>query len=114
VFEQTNTDFLHFFAQFRVTIAILSGFVSSGATISFSESPKYYIGYEIEKEDTDVKLSININDFENKCYGWKKEKDGSLDCEKGYELISPKLELNVAFDEIMDYINNNSKKVFAV
>lgn len=60
---------------------------------NFTEEPKFYIGYEIEKEDQDVKESIYINDFNNECENWRKEKDGSLDDESGYELISPAFEL---------------------
>jgi len=62
--------------------------------VNFTENPKFYIGFEIEKEDQDVKESIEIDDFEEENPNWRKEKDGSLDNESGYELISPCYELN--------------------
>lgn len=74
----------------------------------FSEKEKrspFYIGYEIEKEDTDVKESINIDEFERIAPKWRKESDGSLNSESGYELISPCLELCPA--SIEQYIKTN-------
>jgi hypothetical protein len=73
--------------------------------VNFTDNPQFFIGFEIEKEDTDVKESISIGDFEDECPKWKKERDGSLDDESGYELISPKFELIP--DMIKDYIMDN-------
>ena len=75
----------------------------------FSTEPKFLIGFEIEKEDRDVKESMYIQDFEDNCPGWRKERDGSLDDESGYELISPTFELNT--DEIFKLIKNNKTLV---
>ena len=50
--------------------------------------------------------SINIQDFEEKTeYKWRKERDGSLCDESGYELISPAFELNI--DKIFEHIESN-------
>lgn len=73
--------------------------------VTFSENPKFFIGFEIEKEDKEVKESIDIDDFEDENPNWRKEKDGSLDDESGYELISPCYELNV--DEIKKDIESS-------
>lgn len=73
--------------------------------INFSENPKFFIGYEIEKEDKDVKESIEIDDFEDKCPKWRKERDGSLDDDSGFELVSPTFELDV--EKIFEHINAN-------
>jgi hypothetical protein len=75
-------------------------------SLDFDGKSKYKIGYEIEKEDEDVKESIYIDDFENKTNGlWRKERDGSLDDCKGFELISPTFELNI--DNIFEHIEGN-------
>jgi hypothetical protein len=66
--------------------------------VRFSETPEYFIGFEIEKEDLRVKESITIHDFEDKFPKWRKEKDASLKEVDGYELVTPAFELNV--DEI--------------
>ena len=66
----------------------------------------FFIGYEIEKEDTDVKESVNIDDFEQIAPKWRKESDGSLDSESGFELISPCFELCPA--SIEQYIKANN------
>lgn len=73
--------------------------------ITFSDNPKFFVGFEIEKEDEDVLRSIDIKSFEKLCPKWRKEGDGSLDSESGYELVSPTLELNIA--EIDKLISNN-------
>lgn len=62
---------------------------------TFTDAPRFFIGFEIEKEDKDVKESILIDDFKRELPLWRKEKDGSLDDESGYELISPTYELNI-------------------
>lgn len=77
--------------------------------IMFTDEPKFKIGYEIEKEDQDVKESLYISDFEDNCPKWRKERDGSLNSNKGYELISPTFELNVK--EIEKHIRENKTLV---
>lgn len=69
------------------------------------KNAKFFIGYEIEKEDKDVLTSIEIDDFYNECPKWVKEKDGSLDSCTGFELVSPILPLNVK--KIREYIKSN-------
>ena len=75
-------------------------------SVSFEGKSKYRIGYEIEKEDHDVLGSITISDFEDETDGvWRKEKDGSLCSESGFELISPTFEFNI--DKIFEHIEGN-------
>lgn len=78
---------------------------SRGGLIEFTANPKFFIGIEIEKEDKEIKESLQIDDFLKLCPGWRKERDGSLDSEKGYELITPTMELNVK--KIHDHIKGN-------
>jgi hypothetical protein len=79
-------------------------------TKDFNNKSKYKIGYEIEKEDRDVKESICIDDFEYHTQNlWRKESDGSLDDEAGYELISPTFEFNIT--EIFKLIESNDELV---
>jgi hypothetical protein len=73
--------------------------------VNFTDKPKFYIGFEIEKEDETIKESILIDDFEDKCPKWRKEKDGSLNDKSGYELISPAFEL--VPDKIEEAIKEN-------
>jgi len=73
--------------------------------VTFSKNPQFYIGFEIEKEDEEIKESILIDEFKSELPNWRKEKDGSLDDESGYELISPTFELNPK--EIFKIINNS-------
>jgi hypothetical protein len=74
--------------------------------MTFDDKSKYKIGYEIEKEDETVRNSIDIEDFEDQTgHYWRKESDGSLDCESGYELISPTFEFNI--DKIFEHIEGN-------
>lgn len=76
----------------------------------FSKKPKYKIGFEIEKEDEDVRNSIDIDNFEYETKGvWRKEKDGSLCDESGYELISPTFEFNI--NKIFEHIESNDELV---
>jgi len=56
---------------------------------------KYTIGFEIEKEDQDVRESICIGDFESDHPLWRKEDDGSLDSDSGFELISPIFQFDI-------------------
>jgi hypothetical protein len=79
-------------------------------SLDFDGKSKYKIGYEIEKEDRDVRNSIDIDDFESETDDlWRKEKDGSLDDESGYELISPTFEFNI--DKIFEHIESNDTLV---
>lgn len=70
-----------------------------------SNPPRFFIGYEIEKEDRGALTSIHIEDFEHELPKWRKESDGSLCSESGYELVSPCFELSP--DDIHDYIKRN-------
>lgn len=66
----------------------------------------FNVGFEIEKEDLSVKESIYLDDFKDKTGDiWRKEKDGSLNNDSGFELISPVFPLNKSL--IIDYIKNN-------
>lgn len=79
-------------------------------SIDFTKKPKYRIGYEIEKEDENVRNSIEIDDFESATDGkWRKERDGSLSDCSGYELISPTFELNIP--KIFKHIEGNEQLV---
>lgn len=68
----------------------------------------FFIGYEIEKEDREVKKSVKIDVFEDAHPKWRKERDGSLN-EHGYELISPAFELKP--EEIQRYIESRPRLV---
>ena len=57
-------------------------------------TPKFLVGLEIEKEDMSTLRSIRIDDFHANCPKWRKEADGSLNNETGFELISPVMELD--------------------
>ena len=63
--------------------------------VLFDEKSPYRIGYEVEKEDLCAKESLSIEDFEELLPDWRKERDGSLNDESGYELVSPVFELNI-------------------
>ncbi len=77
------------------------------STLNFDNKSKYKIGYEIEKEDEEILQSINIKDFEAATnYQWRKERDGSLSDDCGYELISPTFEFNI--DKIFEHIESNN------
>ena len=79
-------------------------------SLTFDNKSKYKIGYEIEKEDEDVRNSIDIYDFENATDDlWRKEKDGSLSDDSGYELISPTFEFDI--DKIFEHIESNDELV---
>jgi len=83
-----------------------SGYSDSNPSVYFTDNPTRFIGFEIEKEDIDVKESMFINDFEYACPKWKKERDGSLNGSTGFELISPKFELIPS--EIKNHIESNA------
>lgn len=71
----------------------------------FDNVSPFRIGYEIEKEDTDVLQSLCIDDFEEETDNiWRKESDGSLN-DNGYELVSPTFEMDI--NKIFEYINSN-------
>jgi hypothetical protein len=75
-------------------------------SLIFDDKSKFSIGYEIEKEDETVRNSIDIDYFEEETnHLWRKEHDGSLDSDRGYELISPTFELNI--DKIFEHIEGN-------
>ena len=73
--------------------------------INFTKKPKFGVGIEVEKEDQNIKESLNIDDFEENCPNWRKERDGSLNDDSGFELVSPTFELNVK--RIIEHINSN-------
>jgi hypothetical protein len=78
--------------------------------LDFDGKSKYKIGFEIEKEDVNVRNGIDIDDFESATDElWRKEKDGSLDDESGYELISPTFEFNI--DKVFEHIESNDTLV---
>ena len=88
-------------------------------SVNFDGKSKYRIGYEIEKEDQEIRNSIEIDDFESATdYNWRKEKDGSLDDDSGYELISPTFEFNIekifnhieSSNVLLDHINADTSK----
>lgn len=67
---------------------------------------KYRIGFEIEKEDKNIKESMYIDEFEDKTNNlWRKERDGSLDDTEGYELVSPTFDFSIK--HIFEHINHN-------
>ena len=77
---------------------------------TFTKKPKFFIGFEVEKEDSEVKESIYIDDFECTTDGiWRKESDGSLNDESGFELVSPTFELNTK--KIFELIESNTELV---
>ena len=79
-------------------------------SMNFDNNSKYKIGYEIEKEDLIVRNSIIISDFEEQTnHKWRKERDGSLCDESGYELISPTFELDIK--KIFEHIEGNEQLV---
>jgi hypothetical protein len=62
--------------------------------VRFSRNAPYLVGFEVEKEDLQVKCSITAADFYAALPNFRKERDGSLDCDKGFEFITPPLELS--------------------
>lgn len=57
----------------------------------YSENSEYKVGFEIEKECEDG-CAHSHYDIRSR-FGWVKERDGSLDDETGYELVSPQYDL---------------------
>jgi hypothetical protein len=70
----------------------------------FDSSAKFTVGFEIEKEDSDMVCKPYRELYDDT--GWIKEKDGSLDDDTGYELVSPAFNL---FDDKMDEDIKNSR-----
>jgi hypothetical protein len=67
---------------------------------------RFQVGFEVEKEDINVRNSISINDFKTATGGyWRKESDSSLDSNSGFELISPYMDFNV--DRIAQYLHES-------
>lgn len=70
---------------------------------------KFAIGFEVEKEDRNAKESDFALELFNNT-GWAKERDGSLDDESGFELVSPTFDLfdNTiidSFNKVESYLN---------
>lgn len=74
-----------------------AGYHDLSRRMRFDSSARFTIGFEIEKEDEDL-VDVSYSDLYNET-GWIKEKDGSLDNDTGYELVSPAFNL---FDNKMD------------
>lgn len=72
----------------------------STSVVTFSDDPKVWVGFEAEKEDEDVKYSTRARSISN--LNFKKERDGSLCDDAGFELISPRFEYDV--QKIISYI----------
>jgi hypothetical protein len=70
----------------------------------FDSSAKFTVGFEIEKEDSDMVCKPYRDLYDDT--GWIKEKDSSLDDDTGYELVSPAFNL---FDDKMDEDIKNSR-----
>lgn len=72
----------------------------------FDRKSEYLIGFEIEKEDSNVKESLCIDEFEEEThYKWRKEHDSSLCDESGFELISPTFEFDI--EKIFKHIEDS-------
>jgi hypothetical protein len=72
--------------------------------IRFSRNSKYLVGFEVEKEDLQVKCKLTHSDFEYSLPGFRKERDGSLDDRTGFEFITPPMELSPR--RIEDFFNS--------
>jgi hypothetical protein len=71
----------------------------------------FSIGFEVEKEDREVKVEISAENLHDRL-GWCKEQDGSLDSKSGFEAVSPvyslfgkQLELDLKDCELQKLIN---------
>jgi hypothetical protein len=58
----------------------------------YSDGSRIKFGIEVEKEDVSALTSIKHSDLYSRT-GWAKERDGSLDSDEGYELVSPTFDL---------------------
>lgn len=72
---------------------------------------RFKVGFEVEKEDYDVKNQSSYVDI-YRSTRWCKEDDGSLNDSSGFELVSPILplraslkEVNAAIDSVADCVN---------
>ena len=73
--------------------------------VLFESASPYRIGFEIEKEDSYMLEYCNIHEFKRKSDNlYRKERDGSLCEDSGFELITPVYELNS--DKIHQHICN--------
>lgn len=63
----------------------------SGPRNDYSDRSKFRFGVEVEKEDGSVLNSWDLNEVD--ATGWARERDGSLDDDDGYELVSPLYDL---------------------
>ena len=89
-----------------------SGYHSLSRRWACNVDTKFTVGFEIEKEDYDVARAHKWSPLYDKTQ-WCKERDGSLNDDDGYELISPvydlnsnKLELDIAeHEELVELIN---------
>ena len=77
-----------------------------------AQTAKFTIGFEVEKEDRDLLESYDTHECERK--GWARERDGSLDDEIGFELVSPVFDLfgdtldkHLQTDAIRDHVDAN-------
>lgn len=83
---------------------------SSPAFKATLQGPK--IGFEIEKEDLEAKESWFAHELQSK-HGWGKENDGSLDCESGFELVSPVFSLHESKEYFLSEFCNISELINA-
>jgi hypothetical protein len=64
----------------------LNGYHSGSRSWRVSSNTAWTMGFEVEKEDKDVRRSCYYHDLP---HNWTKERDGSLSDSSGFELISP-------------------------
>lgn len=88
----------------------------SGNNVDLSSNCIFKIGFEVEKEDTNLKIREDAHELFKRT-SWAKECDGSLSDESGFELVSPILPLdldapiyqqkliNESINAVKDYIN---------
>jgi len=69
------------------------------------DTPKWTIGFEIEKEDRNAKILNDASDIYN-AIKWCHESDGSLDSHSGFELVSPVFDMYDQ-DMISKHFNNS-------
>lgn len=70
----------------------VEGYHAHTKVIDKSDNSVYTVGYEIEKEDKSVMLSLKAKKSRLEL-GWRKEADSSLNREIGFEFISPVFDL---------------------
>jgi len=69
-----------------------AGYHNLNRTWKTPTATKFTVGFEIEKEDNELACRYHYQDLYNRTQ-WCKERDGSLDDNSGYELVSPVLDL---------------------